>query len=150
MRTNNKTLKLHIMKSTRLAFLSVLTLMVCGCILSCGCLSVLSQSGAVENSPAANGTGLRAILIDQDADWGLSRGCVWTTTFQVSNPGSMTFQNINLHVELVNARTGAVRDTKVIFLGSMGPGEEETVRVALDGECLDEYTVRAIPVVSGS
>lgn len=149
MHTNKPGGILTIMKRIRPEFPFILITLAGMCILSCGCLSVLTQSSGGETVPAGNDTGLRATLMDQEADWGLSRGCVWTATFQVSNPGRTTGQNVNLHVEMVNAKTGAVRDTKIIFLGSIEPGGEKTVRVALDGECLDEYTVRAIPVVTG-
>jgi len=130
--------------------LSLICILMAGfCLLSCGCLSVLTQSSQGGAVPAGNDTDLRAILTGQEADWGLSRGCVWTVTFQVACTGRTAVQNADLHVELVNAKTGAVRDTKVIFLGTIEPGGEKTVRVELDGECLDEYTVRAIPVVCG-
>lgn len=125
----------------------LLVILVCGSLLAGGCLSVLSQSGP-EGATGA-GSGLKATLVDQDADWGFSRGCTWTAGFQVANSGATTEKNVHLRVELVNARTGAVRDAKDLFLGTIGPGEDRTVRVVLDGECLDEYTVRAIPVISG-
>ncbi|HOT04207.1 MAG TPA: hypothetical protein PK069_08515 [Methanolinea sp.] len=135
------------MKAKRSGMSLLLAFLVCGSILAGGCISVLSQS-------APDGTGeensaLRATLVDQDADWGFSRGCTWTVVLQVVNPGSSEEKNVHLHVELVNARTGAVRDAKDLFLGTIGPGEEKTARVVLDGECLDEYTIRAIPVVRG-
>ncbi len=125
----------------------LLALIVCGSILAGGCISVLSQSAP--EGAGGTGSALRATLVDQDADWGFSRGCTWTAVLQVANLGSIQEKNVHLQVELVNARTGAVRDAKDLFLGTIGPGEEKTVRVVLDGECLDEYTVRAIPVVRG-
>lgn len=117
--------------------------------LSCaGCVSVLTQTdGKPNDSGSGNGTALRAILIKQGADWGFSRGCTWDTTFQVYNPGTVGERNVYLHVELVNADTGAVRDTKEVYLGTIGPGEERVVTLELDGECLKQYTVRAIPLI---
>ncbi|MCU0631725.1 MAG: hypothetical protein MUC66_01970 [Methanolinea sp.] len=137
------------MKRVRWRMPLFLALILAGCILAGGCLSVLSQAGPGETVSDGDSAALMATLVDQDADWGFARGCTWTATFQVSNPGSTTEKNARLHVELVNARTGAVRDAKDLFLGPIGPGEEKSVRVVLDGECLDEYTVRAIPVISG-
>jgi uncharacterized protein YceK len=117
--------------------------------LSCaGCVSVLTQAdGERGDTGAGNGTAMRAILVRQDADWGISRGCTWETAFQVYNPGTTEERNVFLHVELVNADTGAVRDSKDLYLGTIGPGEERVVTLELDGECLRQYTVRAIPLV---
>ncbi|MCQ8893889.1 MAG: hypothetical protein NQU46_04580 [Methanolinea sp.] len=114
--------------------------------LGAGCLSVLTQTGGEGGPGAGDSSALRATLINQDADWGFSRGCTWETTFQVYNPGSAEEKNVYLHVELLNAGTGAVRDTKELFLGTVGPGEQRVVTIELDGECLRDYTVRAIPL----
>lgn len=141
-------MEVSIMIQCRTGFLTVTLLILFLCCLTGGCLSVLSQSGPGETGSGPAGSGLRATLIDQNADWGLSRGCVWTTTFQVSNQGSTTMQGVSLHLELINAKNGAVRDTKEIFLGTIAPGESKEARITLDGECLDEYTVRAVPAVS--
>jgi len=135
------------MRGTGLGIRLLLAFLVCGSILAGGCISVLSQSAP--EGAGGEGSALRATLVDQDADWGFSRGCTWTAVLQVANPGSIQEKNVHLHVELVNARTGAVRDAKDLFLGTIGPGEEKTARVVLDGECLDEYTIRAIPLVRG-
>lgn len=133
------------MKSCRLPVAAAVIALVCGFAVSGGCLSVLSQSPPAQTAASGNGAVLHAALIDQEADWGLSRGCTWTATFQVSNQGSVAVQDKSLHIELVNARTGAVRDAKDIYIGGLDPGQATTVRVVLDGECLDEYTVRAVP-----
>jgi len=118
--------------------------------LSCaGCVSVLTQTGGEGvASGTGNATALRAVLVRQDVDWGLSRGCAWEASFQVYNAGSTGVRNVQLHVELVNADTGAVRDAKDIYVGTIGPGEEKTATIELDGECLDQYTVRAIPIAN--
>jgi len=119
-------------------------------LLSSGCVSVLTQTGEGAGSDGSgNATAMRAVLIRQDADWGFSRGCTWETAFQVSNPGMTEERNVYLHVELVNAGTGAVRDAKDLYLGTIPPGGERVVTIELDGECLKEYTVRAIPVTRG-
>ena len=146
--TNNGTTEASSMIQCRTGFLTVTVLILFSCCLTGGCLSVLSQSGPGETGSGPAGSGLHATLIDQDTDWGLSRGCVWTTTFQVSNQGNSTVQGVSLHLELVNAKNGAVRDTKEIFLGTIAPDESKEARITFDGECLDEYTVRAVPEVS--
>lgn len=147
--TDNGTREVSTMIQSRTGFMVVTLLILFSCCLAGGCLSVLSQSGNGETGPGSGGSGLRATLINQDTDWGFSRGCVWTTTFQVSNQGNTTVQGVTLHLELVNAKNGAVRDTKEIYMGTIAPGESKEARITLDGECLDEYTVRAFPAVSG-
>lgn len=150
MSTDNRTLQVTTMIRSRISLITLTTLVLLGFSISGGCLSVLSQAGTGESASNANGTSVRATLLDQDADWGPSRGCVWTATFQVSNPGSTAVQGVTLHLELVNAKNGAVRDTKDIFVGTIGPGSAKEARVTLDGECLDEYTIRAVPILTGS
>lgn len=137
------------MIQSQLSILALTTLVLLGFVISGGCLSVLSQAGTGESASLAHGTGVRATLLDQDADWGPSRGCVWTATFQVFNPGNTAVQGVTLHLELVNAKNGAVRDTKDVFIGTIGPGDAKDARVTFDGECLDEYTVRAVPILTG-
>ncbi|HQI14297.1 MAG TPA: hypothetical protein PK254_03925 [Methanolinea sp.] len=133
----------HALRATLIMCLAALVFLSCA-----GCVSVLTQAdGERGDAGAGNGTAMRAILVRQNADWGISRGCTWETTFQVYNPGTTEERNVFLHVELVNADTGAVRDTKELYLGTISPGEERIVTLELDGECLKEYTVRAIPLV---
>ncbi|MDD1715822.1 MAG: hypothetical protein LUQ01_02385 [Methanolinea sp.] len=111
--------------------------------LSSGCLSSVTMTGP-DAGATVSGSALKVNLLGQDTDWTISRGCLWTVTFQVVNSGTAEEKNVNLHVEMVNADTGAVRDTKTVFLGTIVPGSEKTVTVELDGDCLEEYTVRAI------
>jgi hypothetical protein len=119
-----------------MAFLGIL---LAAALVSCGCISAVTLSGqeAQGNSP------IRVNLLDQKPDWSFSRGCTWTVTLQVVNTGELPARNVDLHVELVNADTGAVRDARQVYLGTLEPGKPETANVDLDGECLDDYTVRA-------
>jgi hypothetical protein len=123
----------------------VLVAIVLGATVLCaGCLSSVTMTGQVAGETVSGAT-INVNLIGQDTDWTLSRGCVWTVTLQVYNAGMVDEKNVNLHVELVNADTGAVRDSRTVFLGTIAPGSEKTVTVELDGDCIEEYTVRATP-----
>lgn len=107
-----------------------------------GCISVLSPVGTgseIGSSP------LRVQYVGQDSDWSLSRGCTWEATFQVSNTGNETLQNVFLTIELINANSGVVRDSRLIAIGILTPGTSRDVTASLDGECINEYTVRAVP-----
>lgn len=132
------------MKRTRMILELVLLAGILGtAVLSAGCLSSVTLT-LPEGGGTVGASTLDVNLLGQDADWTLSRGCIWTVTLQVYNAGAVEERNVNLHVELVNADTGAVRDSRSVFLGTMIPGSEKTVTVELDGDCIEEYTVRAI------
>ncbi len=113
-----------------------------------GCVSVLTPAGPdTFSGDGSNGT-IRVALTGQDSHWSFSRGCSWDAVFQVSNTGDAAARNVELYVELVNAGNGSVRDTKKIFIGTLQPGESRSVRMDLDGECTEDYTVRAVPSFS--
>ena len=113
-----------------------------------GCVSVLTPAGPdTFGGDGGNGT-IKVALTGQDSHWSFSRGCTWEATFQVSNTGDTGARNVELYVELVNAGNGSVRDAKKIFIGTLNPGESRSVRMDLDGECTEDYTVRAVPSFS--
>lgn len=113
-----------------------------------GCVSVLTPSGPdTFSGDTCDGT-IRVALLGQDSHWSFSRGCTWDATFQVTNTGDAATRNVELYVELVNAGNGSVRDAKKIFIGTLLPGESRSVRMDLDGECTEDYIVRAVPSFS--
>jgi uncharacterized protein YceK len=113
-----------------------------------GCVSVLAPAGPdTFSGDGGNGT-MKVSLLEQDSQWTFSRGCTWEATFQVSNTGDTMARNVELYVELVNAGNGSVRDAKKIFIGTLNPGESRSVRMDLDGECTEDYIVRAVPSFS--
>jgi hypothetical protein len=123
-----------------LAFLFV----VVGCA---GCISAPESTGP-DHYDLGNGEQVMVHLANQDSDWGLARGCTWTATYQVSNSGSIPAGPVQVNIELVNADSGAVRDSRTIFIGNLAPGESRMVSAELDGECTRDYTVRAIPALA--
>jgi hypothetical protein len=119
-------------------------------LLLSGCVSVLTPAGPdTFSGDAGNGT-IKVALIGQDSAWSFSRGCTWEAAFQVSNTGDTEAGNVELYIELVNAGNGSVRDTKKIYIGTLRPGESRSVRMDLDGECTEDYTVRAVPSFSSA
>jgi uncharacterized protein YceK len=113
-----------------------------------GCVSVLTSTGPDTFSGDGGSGTIKVALLEQDSQWTLSRGCTWVATFHVSNTDDTVARNVELYVELVNAGNGSVRDAKKIFIGTLAPGESRSVRMDLDGECTEDYTVRAIPLFS--
>ncbi|MDD1707108.1 MAG: hypothetical protein LUO81_02820 [Methanoregulaceae archaeon] len=110
-----------------------------------GCVSVpdLAGSGPVGKEVA----GVSINLIKSEPSWSFSRGCFWTITLQVYNYGDIEARNVNVQMELGDAGTGAVRDTLQVYVGSLAPGESKMILADLDGECINEYTLNAYPVL---
>ena len=110
-----------------------------------GCVSVpdLAGSGPVGKEVAR----VSINLIKSEPSWSFSRGCFWTITLQVYNYGDIEARNVNVQMELGDAGTGAVRDTLQVYVGSLAPGESKMILADLDGECINEYTLNAYPVL---
>jgi hypothetical protein len=53
----------------------------------------------------------------------------------------MSVENVRLDFNLVNTRTGTIRDSKPIFIGSLVPGGTASYETMLDGECTQDYRV---------
>ncbi|MDD1708098.1 MAG: FxLYD domain-containing protein, partial [Methanoregulaceae archaeon] len=71
----------------------------------------------------------------------------WEVTLQVYNTGEAEVRNVNLHLELVDADSAAVRDSIDIFAGTIPGGESRIIKAELDGDCINEYLLRANPVL---
>ena len=114
-------------------------------VLSAGCVSVPDLAGP---GPAGKEiSGISVNLVRSGADFSVSRGCFWTVTVQVYNHGEVEVRNVNVQLELVDAGTGAVRDTMEVYAGTLAPGESRMILAELDGECINEYTLNAYPVL---
>ncbi|MBP1927859.1 hypothetical protein J2741_000406 [Methanolinea mesophila] len=109
-----------------------------------GCVSAPVSTGQ-DRYDLGNGQQVSVYFVGQNSDWTFSRGCTWTATYQVSNTGQVGTGPIQVNIELVNADSGAVRDSRTIFVGTLAPGQSQPVVAELDGECAEDYTVRAIP-----
>jgi hypothetical protein len=126
-------------------FLVAAVMVACGMVLA-GCLSVpgLSAPGSFET---AKDEGVSVNLLRSEPDFSLTRGCIWAVTVQVYNTASVSADNVQVYLELVDAVSGAVRDTRTLYVGSLAPGESKTVIAELDGDCINEYGLRAVPVL---
>ncbi|MEI7432871.1 MAG: CARDB domain-containing protein [Methanomicrobiales archaeon] len=119
-----------------LLFIST-SIMVAGCS-SLGSVGTYDQGGQTSQ--------VQATLLKQSEDWGITRGCYYTVSYQVFNTGSTPAKNVRLGVMLVHINDNAVRDSRDIYIGTLAPGASTTVAVELDGECIKDYNVRAVPV----
>jgi len=73
--------------------------------------------------------------------WSPGQGCYERVTGYVYNAGNMSFEAVQLNLNLVNTGTGTIRDSRSIFIGPVGTGETRTYETLLDGECTQEYRV---------
>ena len=114
-----------------------ITIMVAGC-------SSLGSVGTYDQGDQTSK--VQATLLTQHEDWGITRGCYYTVQYQVYNTGSTPANNVKLGVMLIHINDNAVRDSRDIYIGTLAPGASTTVAVELDGECLKDYNIRAVPV----
>jgi hypothetical protein len=127
-------------------FFIMATGLIIGGIILAGCLSVpgLSAPGSFESGKE---DGVSVNLIRSEPDFSLTKGCFWTVVVQVYNTGQAEAKNVEVYLELVDAVSGAVRDTRTVYTGSLGPGESKIITAELDGDCINEYTLRAVPIL---
>ena len=110
-----------------------------------GCSSV-RQLPAIPGQAGLENSQVQATLLGEHDHWDISRGCYYSVQYQVFNTGNTTARNVKLYVELVHINDNAVRDSKEIFVGNLGPGTSQTITAELDGECLRDYNTQAVPV----
>ena len=98
-----------------------------------GCLS----SPAVQDSSE----GVLHAHYDYTEGWSLNQGCYERVTGYVYNAGNVSAEAVQLHFNLINSRTGTIRDSRMIFIGTVGQGATTTYETLLDGECTQDYDV---------
>lgn len=121
----------------------LISLILCVTLGVSGCISAVKPIG--DQNKENTLSPLQVYFISQDGDWSPSRGCYWDISYQVYNAGDIPLKNVRLTIELINANSGAVRDSRDIAIGAMAPGTAQEITGELDGECTNEYTVRAVP-----
>ncbi len=73
--------------------------------------------------------------------WSPEYGCYTDLTGYVYNAGNSSPENLMLDFNLVNTGTCTIRDSRSVFIGSIGSGETRTYETILDGECSQDYRV---------
>jgi hypothetical protein len=122
---------------------AILLLFVFTLLMVAGCSSLSNINSYDQSGPSSQ---VQATLLKQGENWGITRGCYYTVQYQVFNTGSTPAKNVRLGVMLVHINDDAVRDSRDIYIGTLEPGSSTTVAVELDGECLKDYNLRAVPV----
>ena len=76
---------------------------------------------------------------EYDEGWSMGQGCHEQLTGYVYNTGTVPVDSVHLTFNLVNTGTGTIRDSRSVYIGSVGPGNTVNYETVLDGECTQEY-----------
>ncbi len=104
--------------------------------LAAGCLGE-GAAGAIRQ-----GEGARVSITEVDGDWNPGLGCYFTVSGVVYGTGTRIGHD-SVAIILVETRTGAIRDTRMIPLASLEQAGSLPFRITLDGECGTSYAVNA-------
>ena len=75
--------------------------------------------------------------------WSIGLGCYEKVSGYAYNTGNTSVDNVVLNFNLVDTKTGTIRDSRSVFFGTMGAGQSRTFESVLDGECAQQYQVKA-------
>lgn len=117
------------MKKTALVFLLIIAV-----VFLAGC----TTTGTADRE-IARGT-IRAHY-DYQESWLPGPGCYGKVSGYAYNAGNTTEDDVAVNFNLVNAKTGTIRDSRSVFIGTMGAGQSGTFEMVLDGDCTQEYRV---------
>ena len=75
--------------------------------------------------------------------WSIGLGCYGKVSGYAYNTGNTSVDNVVLNFNLVDTQTGTIRDSRSVFFGTMEAGQSGTFESTLDGECTQQYQVKA-------
>lgn len=106
-------------------------------------IAVVFLAGCTTNGTAGQETARDTIRAhyDYQESWSPGPGCYGKVTGYAYNAGNTTVDNVAVNFNLVNTRTGTIRDSRTVFIGTMGAGQSGTFEMVLDGDCSQEYRV---------
>lgn len=78
---------------------------------------------------------------EHHGDWSPGLGCFERLSGYAYNAGNSTENGVVLNFNLIDNRSGTIRDSRSVFLGTVAAGQSRTFESDLDGECLPEYRV---------
>ncbi|MDD1703157.1 MAG: YgdI/YgdR family lipoprotein [Methanoregula sp.] len=71
--------------------------------------------------------------------WSPGLGCYGKVSGYAYNAGNTSVETVAVNLNLVNTRTGTIRDSRSVYIGTMGAGQSVTFETVLDGECMQDY-----------
>lgn len=78
---------------------------------------------------------------DYHESWSPGLGCYGKVSGYAYNAGNATADNVIVNFNLVSAGTGTIRDSRSVYIGTMGAGQSGAFEMILDGDCSQEYRV---------
>jgi PBP1b-binding outer membrane lipoprotein LpoB len=106
-------------------------------------IAVVILAGCTTTGTAGQETARDTIRAHYDyhESWSPGLGCYGKVSGYAYNAGNTTVDSVALDFNLVDTRTGTIRDSRSVFIGTMGAGQSVTFESVLDGECTQEYRV---------
>jgi len=99
------------------------------------------------NSTPPNGADIAGNTVrahyEHHGEWSFGLGCFEKVTGYAYNAGNATVSDVRLNFNLVEVRTGTIRDSRQVFIGPLQAGQSRTFDADLDGECWPDYRVDA-------
>ena len=114
----------------------ILTSPLAATIFLAGCTNTASGG---QDTSAGN---LRAHF-EYAESWSVGLGCYGKVTGYAFNAGNESADSVVLNLNLIDTKTGTIRDSRQVFIGTIGPGQSRTYETVLDGECTEDYRVDA-------
>jgi PBP1b-binding outer membrane lipoprotein LpoB len=78
---------------------------------------------------------------EHHGDWSFGPGCYEKVSGYAYNAGNTTVDTVMLNFNLIDTKTGTIRDSRSVFIGTLGAGLSRTFETDLDGECVQDYRV---------
>jgi len=106
-------------------------------------IAVVLLAGCTTTTTAGQETARDAIRAHYEYhdDWSPGLGCYGKVTGYAYNAGNASADAVALNLNLINIKTGTIRDSRSVFIGTMGAGQSVTFETILDGECMQDYRV---------
>ena len=106
-------------------------------------ISVVFLAGCTTTETAGQETARDTIRAhyEYQESWSLGLGCYGTVSGYAYNAGTTPVDNVAINFNLVNTPTGTIRDSRSVFIGTMGAGQSSAFESVLDGECTQQYRV---------
>lgn len=78
---------------------------------------------------------------EHHGDWSPGFGCFEKVSGYAYNTGNTSIAPVMLNFNLIDIRTGTIRDSRLVYLDVMEPGQSHTFETDLDGECVQDYRI---------
>ncbi|MDD1655842.1 MAG: hypothetical protein LUO87_00495 [Methanomicrobiales archaeon] len=127
---------------TRMIPAAVVLVFLIALLLTAGC----AQQATVSVIPSG---GLSGSVAKVEDHWNTGLGCYWKAFGSVFTTGGDAARDVTVNLQLIDTRSGNIRDTRTLELGDLAAGDSRSFEIALDGECDRTYRVEVRPVARG-